>query len=122
MPTTVTAYDLHAISPYALPRPIRLPHRTRHVGEMLEDLANARNQHPLASTRSARLPGSPHALFAVFPSRACATSSAASHHEGNALDHGFHVVVFPEGNRDPRRASPLPPGIGLLVKQPPQRS
>jgi long-chain acyl-CoA synthetase len=39
-------------------------------------------------------------------------------HVGGALDHGFHVIVFPEGTRSPDGAlASFRPGIGLLVKQ-----
>ena len=39
-------------------------------------------------------------------------------HAGEALDRGFHVVVFPEGRRSAEGAlASFRPGIGLLVKE-----
>jgi long-chain acyl-CoA synthetase len=88
-------------------------------GEMLEDFRHARNQQP----RWLNSLGPPTwllltALFNVFPLPRLRDFQRSFAHAGNALDHGFHVVVFPEGTRSPEGAlAPFRPGIGLLVKQ-----
>ena len=39
-------------------------------------------------------------------------------HAGEALDHGYHVLVFPEGRRSTDgRLQPFEPGIGLLAEE-----
>jgi long-chain acyl-CoA synthetase len=114
----VTAYDLPLLL-YALPRAIRLRTAVAMSGEMLEDFRHARNQQP----RWLNPLGPPTwllltALFNVFPLPRLRDFQRSFAHAGNALDHGFHVVVFPEGTRSPEGAlAPFRPGIGLLVKQ-----
>ncbi|MBB5341123.1 AMP-binding protein [Tunturiibacter gelidoferens] len=114
----VTAYDLPLLL-YALPRPIRLRTAVAMSGEMLEDFRHARNQHP----RWLNPLGPPTwllltALFNVFPLPRLRDFQRSFAHVGNALDRGFHVVVFPEGTRSPEGTlAPFRPGIGLLVKQ-----
>ncbi|WP_353072653.1 AMP-binding protein [Tunturiibacter gelidoferens] len=114
----VTAYDLSLLF-YALPRAIRLHTAVAMSGEMLEDFRHARNQHP----RWLNPLGPPTwllltALFNVFPLPRLRDFQRSFAHAGNALDHGFHVVVFPEGTRSPDGTlAPFRPGIGLLVKQ-----
>jgi long-chain acyl-CoA synthetase len=114
----VTAYDLPLLL-YALPRAIRLHTAVAMSGEMLEDFRHARNQHP----RWLNPLGPPTwllltALFNVFPLPRLRDFQRSFAHAGNALDHGFHVVVFPEGTRSPEGTlAPFRPGIGLLVKQ-----
>ncbi|MBB5343429.1 AMP-binding protein [Tunturibacter empetritectus] len=114
----VTAYDLPLLL-YALPRPIRRRTAVAMSGEMLEDFRHARNQQPLWLNPL----GPPTwllltALFNVFPLPRLRDFQRSFAHAGNALDHGFHVVVFPEGTRSPEGTlAPFRPGIGLLVKQ-----
>jgi long-chain acyl-CoA synthetase len=88
-------------------------------GEMLEDFRHARNQHP----RWLNPLGPPTwllltALFNVFPLPRRRDFQRSFAHAGEALDHGFHVFVFPEGTRSPDGTlANFRPGIGLLVKQ-----
>jgi long-chain acyl-CoA synthetase len=114
----VTAYDLPLLL-YALPRHIRLHAAAAMSGEMLEDLHHARNQQP----RWLNPLGPPAwllltALFNVFPLPRRRDFQHSFAHAGEALDHGFHVFVFPEGTRSPDGTlANFRPGIGLLVKQ-----
>ena len=114
----VTAYDLPLLL-YALPRHIRLHAAAAMSGEMLEDFRHARNQHP----RWLNPLGPPTwllltALFNVFPLPRRRDFQRSFAHAGEALDHGFHVFVFPEGTRSPDGTlANFRPGIGLLVKQ-----
>src|ERR1035441_10677966 len=58
------------------------------------------------------------ALFNVFPLPRIKDFQRSFAHAGEALDRGFHVLVFPEGTRSPRgELARFRPGIGLLVKQ-----
>ncbi|WP_433967906.1 AMP-binding protein [Tunturiibacter gelidiferens] len=114
----VTAYDLPLLL-YALPRPIRLHTAVAMSGEILEDFRHARNQQP-----SWLNPLGPPtwllltALLNVFPLPRLRDFQRSFAHIGKALDHGFHVVVFPEGTRSPEGTlAAFRPGIGLLVKQ-----
>jgi long-chain acyl-CoA synthetase len=58
------------------------------------------------------------ALFNVFPLPRGAGLRQSFAHAGEALDHGYHVLVFPEGRRsDDGRLQPFEPGIGLLAEE-----
>ncbi|HEX4021316.1 MAG TPA: AMP-binding protein [Acidobacteriaceae bacterium] len=58
------------------------------------------------------------ALFNVFPMPAGAGLRQSFQHAGHALDHGYNVLVFPEGHRaDDGRLQHFRPGIGMLVQQ-----
>ncbi len=58
------------------------------------------------------------ALFNVFPLPRYRDFQRSFAHAGQALDRGFHVIIFPEGTRSPDGAlANFRPGIGLLVKQ-----
>lgn len=114
----VTAYDVPLLL-FALPRAIRTHTAVAMSGEMLEDLRHARNQQP----RWLNPLGPPvwlllTALFNVFPLPRQRNFQRSFSHAGEALDHGFHVIVFPEGTRSPDGTlANFRPGIGLLVKQ-----
>jgi long-chain acyl-CoA synthetase len=56
-------------------------------------------------------------LFNVFPLPRSAGFRRSFEHAGEALDHGFHVMVFPEGRRTGGTLTDFRPGIGLLVQQ-----
>jgi long-chain acyl-CoA synthetase len=57
------------------------------------------------------------ALFNVFPLPRGAGLRQSFAHAGEALNHGYHVLVFPEGRRsDDGRLQPFEPGIGLLAE------
>jgi long-chain acyl-CoA synthetase len=58
------------------------------------------------------------ALFNVFPLPRGAGLRQSFAHAGEALDRGYHVLVFPEGHRSADgRLQPFEPGIGLLAQE-----
>jgi long-chain acyl-CoA synthetase len=58
------------------------------------------------------------AFFNVFPLPRSAGLRQSFAHAGEALDHGYHVLVFPEGGRSgDGRLQPFEPGIGLLAQE-----
>ncbi|MGC2403920.1 MAG: 1-acyl-sn-glycerol-3-phosphate acyltransferase, partial [Acidobacteriaceae bacterium] len=58
------------------------------------------------------------ALFNVFPLPRGAGLRRSFAHAGEAMDQGYHVLVFPEGGRSPDgRLKPFQPGIGLLTQE-----
>jgi long-chain acyl-CoA synthetase len=58
------------------------------------------------------------ALFNVFPLPRGAGLRQSFAHAGEALDHGYHVLVFPEGRRSADgRLQPFEPGISLLAEE-----
>jgi long-chain acyl-CoA synthetase len=114
----VTAYD-EPLLLFALPRAVRNRIAAAMSGEMLEDIRHARNVElgwlaPLGPIVWLLLT----ALFNAFPLPRQRGFQRSFAHAGEALDHGFHVVVFPEGRRSAEGAlANFRPGIGLLVKQ-----
>jgi long-chain acyl-CoA synthetase len=114
----VTAYD-EPLLLYALPRAIRNRIAAAMSGEMLEDFRHARNMqsrwlNPLGPPAWLLLT----ALFNAFPLPRQRGFQRSFAHAGEALDRGFHVIVFPEGTRSAAGAlARFRPGIGLLVKQ-----
>jgi long-chain acyl-CoA synthetase len=114
----VTAYD-EPLLLYALPRAVRNRIAAAMSGEMLEDIRHARNMEfrwlaPLGPIVWLLLTG----LFNAFPLPRQRGFQRSFAHAGEALDHGFHVIVFPEGRRSTEGAlASFRPGIGLLVKQ-----
>jgi long-chain acyl-CoA synthetase len=58
------------------------------------------------------------ALFNVFPLPRGAGLRQSFTHAGEAMNHGYHVLVFPEGRRSrDGRLQPFEPGIGLLAQE-----
>ncbi len=58
------------------------------------------------------------ALFNVFPLPRGGGLRQSFAHAGEALDRGYHVLVFPEGRRSPDgRLQPFESGIGLLAQE-----
>jgi len=114
----VTAYD-EPLLLFALPLAIRNRISAAMSGEMLEDLRHGRNKEfrwlaPLGPIVWLLL----SALFNAFPLPRQRGFQRSFAHAGEALDHGFHVIVFPEGTRSAEGAlANFRPGIGLLVKQ-----
>jgi long-chain acyl-CoA synthetase len=114
----VTAYD-EPLLLFALPLAIRNRIAAAMSGEMLEDIRHSRNREfwwlaPLGPIVWLLLT----ALFNAFPLPRQRGFQRSFAHAGEALDHGFHVVVFPEGRRSAEGAlANFRPGIGLLVKQ-----
>jgi long-chain acyl-CoA synthetase len=114
----VTAYD-EPLLLYALPRAIRNCIAAAMSGEMIEDLRHGRNREfrwlaPLGPIVWLLLT----ALFNAFPLPRQRGFQRSFAHAGEALDRGFHVIVFPEGTRSAEGSlAAFRPGIGLLVKQ-----
>ncbi len=58
------------------------------------------------------------ALLNVFPLPRGGGLRRSFAHSGDALDHGYHVLVFPEGRRSPDGSlQPFESGIGLLAQE-----
>jgi long-chain acyl-CoA synthetase len=118
----VTAYDGPLVQ-YALPGPIRRKIAAAMSGEMLEDYRHFRNPERGPGQQRFMLFGPAAyllvtALFNVFPLPRRRDFQRSFMHAGEALDHGYHVLVFPEGTRSTAGAlAGFRPGIGLLVKQ-----
>ena len=118
----VTSYDGPLLE-YALPGRIRRRIAVAMSGEMLEDYRHFRN--PERVTAEARFyPPGPliylllTALFNVFPLPKQRDFQRSFAHAGEALDRGFHVLLFPEGTRSAAgELARFRAGIGLLVKQ-----
>ncbi len=118
----VTAYDAPLIQ-YALPGPMRRRLATAMLGELLDDFRHARNPYQPPGHKGLFLFGPPAyllvtALFNVFPLPQQRDFQSSFAHAGRALDHGYHVLVFPEGARSGEgKLASFRQGIGLLAKQ-----
>ncbi len=118
----VTAYDGPLVQ-YALPPTIRRRISAAMSGEMLEDYRHFRNPERVRGKHGFMLFGPlayflVTALFNVFPLPRRRDFQRSFMHAGEALDSGYHVLIFPEGTRSAAGAlAPFRPGIGLLVKQ-----
>jgi long-chain acyl-CoA synthetase len=114
----ISAYD-GALVEYALPGRMRRRIAAAMSGEMLEDFRHFRDP----DTRRFMLFGPAAywlltALYNVFPLPRRRGFQRSFAHAGEAMDRGYHVLVFPEGTRsDAGQLAPFRPGIGLLVKQ-----
>ncbi|MDR3745273.1 MAG: AMP-binding protein [Acidobacteriaceae bacterium] len=118
----VTTYDVPLLQ-FALPGALRRSMAVAMSGEMLEDLRHFRNPerhiviakfYPLGPLVYALLT----AFFNVFPLPRQRDFQRSFAHAGEALDHGLHVLVFPEGTRSQDGAlAQFRTGIGLLVKE-----
>lgn len=118
----VTAYDGPLIQ-YALPGAMRRAIAAAMSGEMLDDYRHFRNPEWPPGKRGF-YPFGPLAwllvtgLFNVFPLPRLRDFQRSFAHAGEALDRGYHVLVFPEGTRSAAgKLAPFRPGIGLLVRQ-----
>ncbi len=115
----VSTYDGPLVQ-YALPGRIRRRTAAAMSGEMLDDFRHFRNPE-----KAGRFyPFGPiawflvTALFNVFPLPRLRDFQRSFTHAGEALDRGYHVLVFPEGTRSAEgKLARFRPGIGLLVKQ-----
>ena len=96
----------------------------RHVAaamaaDMLQDWRRRRNQgswflNPLGPLTWLLV----ESIFNVFPLPRSAGFRRAFQYAGEALDHGYNVLVFPEGHRsDTGALQPFRAGIGLLVSE-----
>ena len=114
----VTAYD-GALVEYALPGRLRRRVAAAMQGEVLEDFRHFRDP----DTGRFMLFGPAAywlvtALYNVFPLPRRKDFQRSFAHAGEALDHGYNVLVFPEGTRSPEgKLARFRPGIGSLVKQ-----
>jgi long-chain acyl-CoA synthetase len=112
----VTAFD-GALVLYALPGPVRRNVAVAMSGEMLEDMRHARKQGNWLLNLAGPLEyWLLTALFNVFPLPRGAGFRRSFAHAGAAMDHGYHVMVFPEGHRtDDGLLQKFRSGIGLLA-------
>ncbi len=117
----VTSYDGDLIV-YALPGPYRRRMAAAMLGEMLDDFLHWRNPWK-PGDKSFYIFGPfaywlVTALFNVFPLPRQRDFQRSFAHAGKALDHGYNVLVFPEGTLSPDgKMARFRPGIGLLAKQ-----
>jgi long-chain acyl-CoA synthetase len=117
----VTSYDGDLIV-YALPGPYRRRMAAAMLGEMLDDFRHWRNPWK-PGNKSFYIFGLPAyylvtALFNVFPLPRQRDFQRSFAHAGKLLDHGYNVLVFPEGTLSPDgQMAKFRSGIGLLVKQ-----
>ena len=114
----VTLFDVPLVL-YGLPPQIRRQTAVAMAGEVLEDWKHGVHQpswwkNLLAPLQYWLLT----ALFNVFPLPQQAGVRRSFAHVGEALDHGYHVLVFPEGRRSADgMLQPFRSGIGLLAEQ-----
>ncbi len=117
----VTSYD-GALILHALPAPHRRRVAIAMLGEMLDDFLHWRNPWK-PGDKSFYIFGPPAywlvtALFNVFPLPHQRDFQRSFAHAGKALDHGYNVMVFPEGTLSPDgQMVKFRSGIGLLAKQ-----
>jgi long-chain acyl-CoA synthetase len=118
----ITAYDGPLVQ-YALPGRLRRRIAIAMSGEMLDDFRHFRNPEQ-GPSYGRFFPFGPVAyfvvtvLFNVFPLPRLRDFQRSFAHAGEALDRGYHVMLFPEGARSAAgQLARFRPGIGLLVKQ-----
>jgi long-chain acyl-CoA synthetase len=118
----VSAFDGPLVL-YALAGRIRRHVAVAMLGEMLEDYRHWRNPEAPPGKQGFYLFGPPAyflvtALFNVFPLPRQRDFQSSFFHAGKAMDHGYNVLVFPEGTRSAEgKLARFRPGIGLLVKE-----
>ena len=114
----VSTYDA-ALVLYALPPNLRRRVAIAMSGEMLLAFRKGRRQGEFRLS----ILGPPAyflitTLFNVFPLPRLSGFRRSFAHAGEALDHGYSVMIFPEGHRSVDGAlQPFRPGIGLLANQ-----
>ncbi len=114
----VSTYDVPLIL-YALPGPMRRHIAAAMAADILEDWRKRRNQgswllNELGPLTWLLVTG----LFNTFPLPRGAGFRQSFRHAGEALDHRYNVLVFPEGHRsDEGELQSFRPGIGLLVAE-----
>jgi long-chain acyl-CoA synthetase len=112
-----------ALVVYGLPGPIRRRLAIAMSGEILEDFRHWRNGNR-KTAKAGFFPLGPlyyllvTEFFNVFPLHRQRDFQLSFAHAGEALDHGFNVLVFPEGELSPDgKLARFRPGIGLLARQ-----
>ena len=114
----VSIYDVTLVL-YALPGRMRRRIAPAMGADVLDDFRKRRNQG--SWIKNILGPVSwllVTALFNVFPLPRSAGFRRSFQHVGEALDHGYHVLVFPEGRMsDEGLLQPFRQGIGLLVAE-----
>jgi long-chain acyl-CoA synthetase len=114
----VTAFDVPLVL-YALPPRIRRHTAVAMAGGLLTGWRHARvERHPWFRPLTPLAYWLVTALFNVFPLPQGAGFRRSFAHAGAAMDHGMHVILFPEGRRsaDGTLAS-FQSGIGLLARE-----
>jgi len=118
----VTEWD-GPILAYGLPGPIRRRFAVAMAGEMLEDYRHFRNPNVGPRYHHFNLLGPLSYFFAtllfnVFPLPRVRDFQRSFAHAGAALDRGFNVLIFPEGELSKEgKLARFRSGIGLLVKE-----
>jgi long-chain acyl-CoA synthetase len=118
----VTSYD-GALIQYAMPGPLRRRLAIAMAGEMLEDFRHWRNPWRMPVDARFYIFGLPSyflvtALYNVFPLPKQRDFQSSFMHAGKALDHGYNVLIFPEGNlSEEGKLARFRAGIGLLTKE-----
>ena len=113
-----TLFDV-ALIIYGLPRRLRGKIAVASGGEMVDDWRHGRNQGSWWFNLLAR----PEywlltALFNIFPLPKNVGFRRSFAHIGEALDHGYSVLIFPEGHRsEDGTLRPFRPGIGMLAQE-----
>ena len=114
----VSTYDVPLIL-YALPGPLRRHVAAAMAADILDDWRKRRNQGSwIVNQLGPVMWLLVTALFNVFPLPRSAGFRRSFQHAGKALDHGYNVLVFPEGHRSEQGVlQPFRSGIGLLVAE-----
>ncbi len=114
----VTSYDA-AFVLFGLPSRMRRRVAIAMSAEMLLDLRRGRNQgHWFLNLLSPIAYFLITALFNVFPLPQFSGFRESFRYAGEAMDAGYHILVFPEGRRsDDGTPQPFKSGAGLLWKE-----
>lgn len=114
----VTAYDAVLVL-CALPARLRRRVAMAMSGEMLLDMRKGRGQTNVLLNALAPIAyWLISILFNVFPLPRLRGVRRSFEHAGAALDHGYSVLIFPEGHRSETGAlQPFRQGIGLLAQE-----
>jgi long-chain acyl-CoA synthetase len=113
----VTAFDVPVML-CGLPAPIRRHTAVAMAGGLLTGWRHARvERHAWSRPLTPFAYWLVTALFNVFPLPQGAGFRRSFAHAGAALDHGMHVILFPEGRRSADgRLGSFQSGIGLLAR------
>jgi len=118
----VTEWD-GPLAAYGLPGPIRRRLACAMAGEMLEDFRHFRNPNIGPRYHHFDILGPFNYFFAtllfnVFPLPRVRDFQRSFLHAGDALDHGYNVLIYPEGQLSTEgKLQRFRSGIGLLVKE-----